>query len=458
MICGPEIVRRPFHLLSLPMTPVSEYVQRLNRRYFSEGLPPEFLRGLEHLPLNRADVRGFIERAFALMVAGEFAPRDLSSLQGEILGSLVARILPGGWQGHVPPITVSGRHREIDRYLANCSWRPGGAPGRLLDVGCGFPPFTTVETAEALPGWTVHGIDPSLPACVLYDEHENYATFDAKRKIVYFQPAAPSAENWTALLADAAATRARFASLFAKLARRAPVALARGKTIVAHGAKLVPQPLRGYERAGLAFSIGGIGSSLRTRYDVVRCFNVLMYFDDTFRSHALAWFAGVLEERGILLTGSNWAFSTESRYFVFQKQHGKLHAREFAFSIDNLCPVAILPWYTTVDDDRELATLTPLLRTLRSNGRFKRRLDEVVDALRLKHGICARNGNGCYGGIDPSRPAHEIWTAAAQISASINDAGLVDAAIRVLQRAGHSVRRNEIGHVAVALDSSGAPK
>lgn len=425
------------------------YAHDLSARYFDGELSPEFLHHLAKLPIARPDVRAFLDRACRLMVAGGFRARDLSEVQAELLGSLVARILPGAWEDRVPPITVGGRHHVIDRYLAANCWRPANGSGRLLDLGCGFPPVTTIDTAGSFAAWTVHGMDPSLPAYVLYDTDNNYATFDARRRIVYFQPAVPSAQNWTALLADPVATRARFTSLFADLAGRAPDQVARGETVAADGARLVSQPLREYERNGLTFSLGGIGSPVGGEYDVVRCFNVLMYFGDEFRTRALAWFTNIVREGGLLVTGSNWAQSTESRYFVFQRDGGRLRQREFAFSIDNLCPVAILPWYTTVDDDRELATLTPLLRLLRTNRAFKRQLDTTVDALREEYGICPRNGNGCYGRIDAAVSPTDAWAAAAKIADRMVASGLVETAISLLQQAGHRARANEVGHIAV---------
>ncbi len=46
--------------------------------------------------------------------------------------------------------------------------------GTLLDVGCGFPPLTTVETAQKLPDWHVTGADPVILHWIVYDERGDY--------------------------------------------------------------------------------------------------------------------------------------------------------------------------------------------------------------------------------------------------------------------------------------------
>ena len=68
------------------------YTHELNQCYFGGALSPAFLGRLANLPHDRGDVRAFIDRAFWLMVAGAVSPTDLSELQGDVLGSLVARI------------------------------------------------------------------------------------------------------------------------------------------------------------------------------------------------------------------------------------------------------------------------------------------------------------------------------------------------------------------------------
>ena len=227
----------------------SDYVAQLNARYFSGQLSPAFLKGLAGLPVDQADVRALVERMFRLMRRGGFEASDLSPFQGEFIGSLLARILPGTWGGLVPPITVAGRHRKVDQYITNNPWLSVKESGTLLDLGCGFPPLTTLETADHLPGWKICGVDPLLPAYLVYDSNGNYATFDEQQHAQYFQPVVPSLKAHIALLSDAESTRSRFEALLQVLLGGEPVDKQCSLSpIEKDGARLLIDPVRQYER------------------------------------------------------------------------------------------------------------------------------------------------------------------------------------------------------------------
>ncbi len=293
------------------------FIQDLNVRYFDGHLSQTFVDKLSELPVDRPDVFAFVERMFHFMNEGGHPATDLSSLHGDILGSLLARILPGAWEGRVPPITVAGRHMVIDEYLRRNNWLAYGlGQKRMLDIGCGFPPHTTVETSGKFPDWDITGADPSLPVYLVYDADGNYCTFDSDKNAVYFQPAIPSIENWNALLGNAAQTRENFSQLL-------EVLLAEDRE---YGEDELPRlridPVHHHSTPNLSFITGGIGQIEIEPVDVIRCFNVLFYFDDPFRERALNWFSDQLNDGGILVLGSNWALSTESRYYVYQKDNG----------------------------------------------------------------------------------------------------------------------------------------
>jgi len=169
------------------MINTSEFVKDLNHKYFNGELSSEFQDKLQQLPIDRPDVFAFIERMFGFITQSGIPAKDLSLLHAEILGTLLARILPGAWEGRVPPITVQGRHAVIDHYIKSNAWLSSGGKS-MLDIGCGFPPFTTTEAATYLSDWTFTGADPSLPAYLIYDKEGNYATLNEDKSTVYFQP------------------------------------------------------------------------------------------------------------------------------------------------------------------------------------------------------------------------------------------------------------------------------
>jgi hypothetical protein len=206
------------------------------------------------------------------------------------------------------------------------------------------------------------------------------------------------------------------------------------------------------ERPGLTFGIGGIGQVPIADVDVARCFNVLYYFTDDFIRQALEWFASTLAEGGLLLTGGDWAFTTECRYFLHQRLDGRLQAREFGFSLDNVVPLTVVPFYALHDDSRELAMLFRLVRTLRRDRPFLNRYYDVVDTLRAEHGIGTRLDDGGYGALGEAADPVALWTEVAAVSEKTSTA-LGPDAVAVLQRAGWDARLDEIGCVAVSLAS-----
>lgn len=421
------------------------FIQELNTRYFNGLLSQSFVDKLAELPVDRPDVLSFVERMFHFMVAGGHPPTDLSSLHGDILGSLLARILPGAWEGRVPPITVPGRHKAIDIYLGKNCWQKSG-PKRMLDIGCGFPPHTTIEVSEYFPDWTVIGADPSLPVYLVYDEAGNYCTFDSEKTAVYFQPAMPSVDSWNALLGDAQATRERFIGLLDRL-------LDQDKEYAEDELpRLRIDPVHHHSTPNLTFLTGGIGQIEIEPVDVIRCFNVLFYFKDDFRESALRWFGDQLNENGIAILGANWALSTESRYYVYQKIGGEFKQREFAFSIDNFNPIGIVTWYTNHSDDRESAELAKYLNILRQDEEFTKAYYAFNDAQRTKYGICPRTDKGYYGPVDSSLSPVELWTRVATMLDELTASRLPSMAVEILRKAGHDTQINEVGHVSVRFD------
>ena len=421
----------------------ADFIADLNERYFSGKLSPEFQASLGELPVNRPDVFAFIERMFTFMKRGGMPPTDLSAMHGEILGTLLARILPGAWSGRVPPITVKGRHIAIDHYVKSNKWQPDG-PKTMLDLGCGFPPHTTLDTAEFLTDWHITAADPSLPYYLVYDAQGNYATFNEQQEIVYFQPAIPSVENWNALLSDPEATSIMFNNMLEALLSNSEYI----NTDTFPGVRI--DPIQQYQTDSLRFIHGGIGQIDIEPVDVIRCFNVMFYFDDAFHAEALEWMGTQLKEAGTILIGGNWAFSTESHYHVIQKENGNLVHREFAFSIDNLTPMAIVPWYANHDDDRTAALLADYLMVLRQDEEFIKRYYDFHDNLRAEYGICPRDENGYYGGLLSELSPTDLWTGASGITNALSKSPLVEEAAEVMRRAGLKARRNEVGHLAVS--------
>lgn len=420
---------------------VQQFVKELNNDFFNGRLSAAFTEQLLQLPMDRPDVFAMMRRMFSFMNQADFPALDASVMMGEVLGALLARILPGAWEGRVPPITVPGRHKVIDEYIQNRIGNTAGSKS-MLDIGCGFPPYTTLDSSKLLSDWKIIAADPSLPVYLVYDEQENYATLDAEKNVIYFQPSIPSVENWNELLSDTKATKDRFKKLLDQL-------LAQPHTSPNGYPRLEIDPIKTYETDKLTFLRGGIGQVEMEPVDCIRCFNVLYYFDDAFFQNALQWFSTKTKEGGLVLIGGNWAASSECYYHVYQKEDGHLIEKEFAFSIDTLCPFGVVTWYANHDGDMQTSQLMHLLGIIRKDKFFMDEFYALNDELRANYRVCPRDDDGYYGNVDPSISPLELWQLVEKIINELNEAGFNHKAAEVLNQAGLKARINEVGHIAI---------
>ena len=418
-------------------------VNELCDRYLG-GRPAEAtLQVLRNAEEQRAEVRDFVERAFRLMARSKLRARDFAPFAARFYTLIAPAILPGAWGGMVAPFTVPGRHKKIDAYLRSNPWgefKPGTV---MLDVGCGFPPQTSIDAAESLPEWNVVGADPMFGRYLLYDERENYACMEESGKVRYFQATRP--EEYLRLYSDRDATLRHFSEAFAQLQTKLPADDGTLATAAHEGKRLVRNPLRAYERANLKFVEGGFGSSGLPEAGVVRSFNVLIYFNGEFRRRAEEWVTQVLRPGGVFICGRDDAESLNAHYSVYRKEGDRLVEKEFAFALET---VRYSSWFALHDDERETWRLAEILGILRSDREFLRDHDARMDALLAKHRVAVRDEDGNL--IEPAdviEPA-KAFPVYLEMVREI-EAEFTERAVAVLQRAGLRAWRNPVGHVAI---------
>lgn len=428
-------------MTSVPSTGFNDLVHR----FLGRRLPSALAAGIDYSRLQ-ADAQGVILRLLTLMQRAGCDATDITEQMIWLLGTVTPAMLPSAWGGRVPPLTSPGRHRKLDVYVRRRIPSSGNERPVFIDLGCGFPPLTTVETAKALPDWSVLGVDRAFSPYVLFDEEDRYACFDEQGVYLYGQsPDKP--------LNDAAeALRGRFAALFAELrpllAETGPKTAAR---VEKKGCRLVANHIRDYERFNLAFLEADVGALDLPPARFVRCMNVILYFPRDRRECMLADIGRQIEENGLLVTGFNHPFGIYARYAIYWKEGTHLRPCEFAFSLDNLGPLGIGPWLTLADDDGEAELLADATAAIRGDPifwtDFKRRLDE----LRALYGICRRTENGFIRFTEETRSASPLslqkkiaalWT---QFAAE----GYADGAIAALGRAGFTAWKNAVGDIAV---------
>jgi SAM-dependent methyltransferase len=417
-------------------------------QYYLANMSSDSRAFFEGLGEERQEVRDFMRRAFVRMDRIHFGPEEVNEMVAWILGSLIPRILPGAWGGMVPPITMSGRHHRIDRYLAINQWVEMSERPIVLDVGCGFPPLTTIELAQRYPRWQVVGADPSFEPYLVYDSQGDYAFLDEGGQVKYFQSSGVELSHWDELFADPQETVTRFTELFRELReglRNQPYP----ETVARNGSRLIHQPLAEFQKPNLCFSKGAFGNVDVANVDIVRSLNVLVYFDRAFRQRAVEWAGTLLRTGGIFLYGMDNFRNLEAYYRVFRKEDGGMVEREFAFSIDVVRPVSIVPWFSIHEDDPEGDDLMGTIRILRSDDDFRSSFDARLDALLAEAGICPRGEDGNLGAV-PDGLAKEEWEARLErVGDQLVVEGFVDHAVEILRGAGIESWRNEIDHIAI---------
>jgi hypothetical protein len=422
-------------------------VEELCDRYLGGRPSEQALKVLKTVEQQRPEVRDFTERAFRLMSISKCNARDLSPVVARFFAVLAPAILPGAWGGMVPPITVPGRHKKIDEYLRKSAWAKFEPGTVLLDVGCGFPPQTSVDAAEAFPDWQIVGVDPAFEDHLVYDENGNYAliggTAERSGRVRYFQPVRP--QDFLALFADRDATIRKFEEAFERLFSELPPDEGALAAVERDGMRLMRHPLKQYERSNLHFVQAGFGSQDVPRADVVRAFNVLLYYDADFRRMAEEWAAKILRPGGLFICGRDDAASLNAHYAVYRNENGRLVEKEFAFGVELVRQPA---WYAVQEGDRETWRLAELIGVLRSDREFMHDYDARLDALLAEHKFSLRDENGCLcDHPETGDPAQRFPSYLAITDAMQSE--FTDRAVVALTQAGINAWRNPVGDVAV---------
>ena len=430
---------------------ITTFAGTLNRTYFDGRLSPAVLGHLTAAGDQRDEVRSFIERMCRNFHAGRIPAEDVSVFVARLCDQVLPGLLPGAWDGMVPPITVSGRHRLIDDYASHNRWLTLPASPAFLDLGCGFPPTTAIETAERFPSWRVTGLDQAFWPYLVVGEGGHYACFDHDLTLRYFQPANVGPQAWNDFFRDRAATRARYGdALRALLVGQPEAGEGQHIEIQRDGFILQVNPIRRFERANLTFLAGDARHADLRDIDVARCFNVLIYFDAAFRAELLQALGRILKPGGLFICGYDWAETRMARYSVYQNDDGVLRPREFAFSIDNVIPLG-LAWYALHDDDEDMRRLVESVSVLRRDSEFMAAFGPGYGALLSDLRLCARGADGYLEDIEPGIAQAELDRRYSELLRRCDERDYPGLAVAALRRAGLNAWKNEVGHIAVGV-------
>lgn len=424
-------------------------IDELCDRYLGGHPAASALQVMKLAERERPEVRDFVERIFRLMQLSRFRAADISPIISSAIGLMLPGLLPGAWGGSIPPFTWEQRHKRIDQWLTSNRWASLGAGTLLLEMGCGFPPLTAIDAAAGFPDWKILGADVSFDEYLVRDQNGNYACLNSEGDIRYFHCDSTTPANLFALYQDRAATIRHFSELFRGLLPKLPSSSIGDSTAVSYGgAELVRWPLQRYEQRNLKFVQAGIGSEFE-RVEVIRCFNVLIYFDESFRRAAEEWALRTLRPGGLFLCGADAARTMETRYAVYRSEGERLVSREFAFSIDNVRPFTVVPWFVMHEGESDAWLLARLVGKLRSDDVFRSAYDSRLDQLFEEKRFLIRDRDGLLVNAPSQVPASRWLDVREEILVTLETEGFAEQAAAVLRRAGISAWCNSVGHVAV---------
>jgi len=407
---------------------------------------PQALASLINFGALPPDAQAIIRRMLELMRRAEYPITEFNPQMIELLSTVTPGMLPSAWGGRIPPLTASGRHRKLDVYIAReSSFLDTGDP-LLIDLVCGFPPLTTVDTAKHLHDWFVLGVDRSFARYVLYDPDGRYACFDSDGIFLYFQsPQIPLRDT-------PQQTRERFKAFFAELHPRLGTPDKNGRAEVSQkGYRLICNHVLDFEMPNLQFLEADLENLHSPSARVIRCMNVLLYFEKNARNRMRQKIGALIEPEGVLIEGFNHPFGIYARYMVYFKKSSGLLPNAFAFSLDNLRPLGIGPWLALEDNDEQVELLADLTGAIRRDTVFWPEFNRRVDSLQEKIGICSRGKDGYNYFTEKTltEPPQTLMKKTSDLWQQIDTEGGTDAVVEALSRAGYRAWKNRIGDIAV---------
>lgn len=430
----------------------------LVEKYLGQRLPEDMAAPIS-MESQPPEAKEFINRLLQLMKRAGYPAASFTPYFTRWL-STIKTMLPCAWDGQIPPITVPNRHSRLDGYVERLAREDRENLPVFIDMGCGFPPVTTAETAKMLTGWQVFGVDHYFPDYILYNQDDHYACFNERGEFQYFQ--AMMATSGRTLYQDPQQTKNYFSELFLELSSLmagGPPATddeqdfrhpreAISETAEKDGCRLIRNHIRDFEMDNLRFVRSDINTVELPPAQVIRCMNVYIYFEHGTQKQMLSQAAELLDDGGLLIVGTN-GLALQSRYSTYQRDGDSLVSLEFAFSPDNLGPISFMPWFTLHQDDREALLLTKLCRTIRADDKFWAGFDNRIEQILERDEVCWRGPDGFFQIPEEQRSFAEYLELSRAMWRQVDAEGYIDGAVEVLKKAGFEAMRNPIGDIAV---------
>jgi hypothetical protein len=427
--------------------PPAHSFNTLVAHYLGVKLPEEMAAAIS-FPALHIDVKRFIQRMLVLMQKADFPVTDFTHTLVWQLSNIIPGFLPCAWGGRAPPLTLPMRNAKIDDYVAKHSWPDRPVNPVFVDMGCGFPPITTMDSAAALSGWRVFGVDRSFSDYMVYEVDGSYACFNGQGAFQYFQPRMD--RSGIRMYRNQAEIRLQFERIFENLHPLLSKTTDKtSETVEKNGHTLIHHPIRNYEEPDLTFIESEMETAQVPPAHAIRCMNTLIYFEPVARQRILVNAGALLTDSGILIVGSNLMSGACCRYVLYKRDNRSIEPTEFALSLDNLRSTGVMPWYTLHDDDPEAVLLADVIRQVRADRPFWWGFTERLDALMAEYGLFQRRGNGFLYAMEGEPPAADFAQRTSLLWRQVEAEGFADGAVNALNRAGYTAWKNQVGDIAI---------
>lgn len=365
---------------------MKEIVAGWNRDYFGGELSQACLAEFDQIDAEDRELVDFADTwLFYFHMAGGRA-KDCSPLGSRFFAKIAKSYMPSLW-AKIPPITRGRRLRVIDRVVHEVLGIPSDQAIDFLDVGCGYPPVTTVETAELCPAWTCVGIDPNFPASILFDSEGTGACFDEAGTLVYIQYLGGDLQPDVGRVER---DRERFALEWDKIQGNPSL-----REELIRGERLAGDPIKHYEGRNLTFRAGTLtGLGAYQTFDLIRCMNVFMYFAGQGILENIRHAKSLLGDSGMFICGSVPEGGAAARYLAYQKCGTALVPRLFGMDLGKLSQRDGNGWWAFHKDQPDPLFLAKVVRLVSDDRDRFGQVSSVVDRLEHEFGYSHRDPDG----------------------------------------------------------------
>lgn len=365
---------------------MKEIIAKWNTDYYVGELSQACLEELDKIDTDNCELMEFLDTwTFYFYMAGGHA-RNISPLGASFLPEIAKSYMPSLW-ANIPPITRGGRLRLVDRIAHDVLGITPDQAIHFLDVGCGYPPLPTVETAETCPKWSCVGIDPNFPVWILFDDEDNASCFDEAGTLVYIQYLQGGLQPALNIVQR---DRQRRALEWERIHQNPTL---REEWLL--GERLLKDPAKHYERDNLSFRTSTLtGLSADQTFDLIRCMNVFPYFDGQAILDNIRHAKSLLADLGVFICGISSEWVGPARYLTYQKHGDALTPQLFGMDLNKFSQREANGWWAFYKDQPDTLFLAKVVRLVSDNGDLFDHVNSVIDRIEHELGHSHRDSDG----------------------------------------------------------------